>query len=314
LEPVFYGYADYNPSVGAPTNMRVYYPSADGSPQCAPFLAGPGHFPLVIFLHGNCSETFHFTKWSHLPKVLARSGFIVAIPDLGENSQSPWDLSNTAYAVINNVITWMRSTWSHSAFVMQPPTLGIVGHSYGALLGGQLAKTIPATAYVSLGGVWGHWSPPVPAPIKTLTLPKLLVWGTNFGETDAMLKEAAWNALPQPKYRLVFTNGEHWDYVPASNTSCAGQADSWGPCDLVYRLTADFTAVFLSKYMPPEQAPAPGAILPDLIPPASTRTNEQKSFESGHLESFGAVSTHAGCKATLTWMTPAHLPGTRSLP
>lgn len=51
-QPVFYGYADYNPSVGAPTNLRVYYPSLDGSPQCAPFLAGPGRFPLVVLLHG----------------------------------------------------------------------------------------------------------------------------------------------------------------------------------------------------------------------------------------------------------------------
>src|SRR5438093_12573059 len=38
LAPVFYGYADYGASVGAPTNVRVYYPSLDGSPQDAPFL------------------------------------------------------------------------------------------------------------------------------------------------------------------------------------------------------------------------------------------------------------------------------------
>jgi hypothetical protein len=47
--------------------MRVYYPSLDGSPQCAPFLAGSGHFPLVIFLHGQCPspESFHYKGSGH---------------------------------------------------------------------------------------------------------------------------------------------------------------------------------------------------------------------------------------------------------
>src|SRR5688572_24986566 len=54
LAPVFYGCADYDATVGAPTKLRVFYPSLDGSPQCAPFLGGPGRFPLVLFLHGRC--------------------------------------------------------------------------------------------------------------------------------------------------------------------------------------------------------------------------------------------------------------------
>jgi pimeloyl-ACP methyl ester carboxylesterase len=299
VAPVFYGYADYNPSVGAPANMRVYYPSLDGAVQCAPFLAGPGHFPLVLFLHGHCpSESYHYTKWSDLPIVLARSGFIVAIPDLTGIS-NPWELSNPLYALINNVIDWMRSTWSHREFMMEAPALGIVGHSWGTLLGAQLALTLPATAYVSLGGGWSDWAPLSSWPGHSLSIPKLLVWGT--ADVLAQMPEENWAALPAPKHRLVFTEGEHWDYLPPSLTSCD---TATGPCDLVETLTADLTALFLSKHMPPEAAGIlPGFIPDNLMPPDVSLTHEQMFFAGQHLTSFDRVRSRPGCSATLTWAT-----------
>jgi hypothetical protein len=68
LTPVFWGYADYNPPelTGAPVATRVYYPSIQGSPECAAFLAGPGRFPLLIFLHGECTEDLPYAKWLRL--------------------------------------------------------------------------------------------------------------------------------------------------------------------------------------------------------------------------------------------------------
>lgn len=308
LAPVFYGHADYAPSVGAPVNMRVYYPSLDGSPECAPFLAGPGHFPLVLFLHGQCTEDLHYTKWFRLPATLARSGFIVAIPSLAEIG-APWDLASPTYTLINSVIAWMRTSWSHSAFVMEPPTLGIVGHSWGALHGAQLALTLPATAYVSLGAGWSEWPPVPPRPLSMLTMPKLLAWGTF--DIFAALSDPAWNALPSPRHRLVFLDGDHWDYVPPSATSCDSSA---GPCDLVDDLAADFAAVFLSKYMPPEESGIlPGLIDDNLVPPAVSLSMEQEFFVGGHLTSFGIVGSHAGCGVTLDWVTPDGT-GSRTLP
>jgi pimeloyl-ACP methyl ester carboxylesterase len=309
LAPVFYGYADYGPGVGAPTNLRVYYPSLDGAPHCAPFLAGPGRFPLVLFLHGECSsEKLHYTKWTRLAAVLARSAFIVAIPDLS-GIKPPWDLNNATYTLIGNVITWMRASWSHRQFVLGPSTLGIVGHSWGALHGAQLASTIPATAYVSLGGGWTEWPSTPPRPLDTLSVPKLIAWGT--AEPLSTLPDPNWTAISSPKHRLVFSNGDHWDYVPPSATSCDTSA---GPCELVDDLAADFTAVFLSKYMPPEFAGIlPGFIPDNLIPPSVTLTPQQMFFAGSHLTSFGMISAHPGCSATLTWTTPGGS-GMRSLP
>jgi hypothetical protein len=51
-KPAFYGYRDFSIEDGAPANVRVFYPSLEGSPHDAPMLAGCGHYPLILFLHG----------------------------------------------------------------------------------------------------------------------------------------------------------------------------------------------------------------------------------------------------------------------
>jgi pimeloyl-ACP methyl ester carboxylesterase len=285
--------------------MRVYYPSLDGSPRCAPFLTGPGKFPLVIFLHGQCGESDHYTRWFRLPAILARSGFIVAIPQLAGMSGTPWDIGDPTYSLINRVISWMRSG-PFSQFLMPPPTLGIIGHSYGALYGGQLALSIPATAYVSLGGVWNSWRSP--RPLDTLPVPKLFALGTqplDIAEVHASLSQQDWNALLEPKYSLILSQGEHWDYVPASDTTCDLTEVTEGRCHLVADIAADIAALFLSNYMPPEEfgASFPGAIPDNLMPPAVTLTTQQQFFAGGHLAGLNRGSS-ANCAAWLSGMTP----------
>ena len=90
--------------------------------------------------------------------------------------------------------------------------------------------------------------------------------------------------------------------VPASDTKCTG--NDVGPCNLVAGLTADFTAVYLSKYMPPEEAPLPKFTDDNLRPPVVSLTQAQMFFASGNLSSFGLVASHSGCGATLSWSTP----------
>jgi hypothetical protein len=73
LTPVFYGYRHYSsqPVVEEvedaviqggegitfrlpPANMRVFYPTLDGSPQDAAILQWCGQYPLILFAHGDC--------------------------------------------------------------------------------------------------------------------------------------------------------------------------------------------------------------------------------------------------------------------
>src|SRR3981081_326964 len=49
LTPVFFGVRDYDTFQGAPSRLRVFYPSVDGSSSGASILEGCGHYPLLLF-------------------------------------------------------------------------------------------------------------------------------------------------------------------------------------------------------------------------------------------------------------------------
>jgi hypothetical protein len=114
LAPVFYGIQDFGSGEeGAPVALRAFYPSIEGFVFDAPFLVGCGRYPLVVFLHGNCNEANHYLKWYDLPAQLARSGYVVVVPELQSIASGgyPWDDAGLPEA--ENVLTWMRSRWEH---------------------------------------------------------------------------------------------------------------------------------------------------------------------------------------------------------
>src|SRR6267142_1493243 len=82
LTPVFYGVRDYDQNQGAPGACRVFFPSIDGAVFSAPILEDCGLYPLILFVHGHCNETEHFKRWFELPAQLARSGYIVVVPEM----------------------------------------------------------------------------------------------------------------------------------------------------------------------------------------------------------------------------------------
>lgn len=73
--------------------------------------------------------------------------------------------------------------------------------------------------YVSLSGVWGAWPPPY--PLSSLDVPSLFTWGSSdhLNELDAILEgnySSIWDEVPAPKHKVVFADGDHWDYLPRS--------------------------------------------------------------------------------------------------
>jgi hypothetical protein len=83
LAPVFYAYRDYGTAGGAPGDVRVFFPSLDGSPDSGEILRDCGRYPLIVFAHGHCStDTDHYLKRFEVPAVLARAGYVVAVPRL----------------------------------------------------------------------------------------------------------------------------------------------------------------------------------------------------------------------------------------
>lgn len=327
LTPVFYGVRDYGPADGAPLDLRVFFPSLDGSVFTAPILAGCGRYPMILLAHGDCEgDPDIYTKWFTLPAQLARAGYVVIVPQLPGIGEDPSTENHPALAAMEAALTWLRQSWEYhdvlqpeappvleyaplQAAVARPPTpfsgqaTGIVGHSYGGVLAARFALSHGLVAYASLSGIWEDWAGPPPLPVEALHIPKLLIWG---GPTDIFtaLGDAQWEALPLPRHKAVFAQGEHWDYLLPMQAPCSNSTGS-GPCPYLGIAAADLVTMFFAKYLPPALAPQLPDQVPDsLVPPALLLTVEQQFYAGGYLNGWPAIQGNAACAVALSWDTP----------
>lgn len=298
LAPVFFGRRDVGPDQGAPVRFALFFPSLDGAVATAPLLTGCGHYPLVVLAHGHCnpSDTDHYKRWFHLPAQLARSGYVVAVPELAgiDGGENPSDPNHSDLATLASLVSWMRLNWEHAGVLSEGP-IGMIGHSWGAQLAGRFATTAEVGAFASLGGVWGSFQGPTPNPLTQMHSATLLIWGgplENVGRPTAV-PDAVWNALPAPKHRVIWAEGEHWDYLVGPRPPCdSGQ----GPCAALGVATSDLVTLFLGKYLSPELAVhLIDAIPNDLTVPDFALTPEQEFFAGGHLAGLAMLEGQAGC-------------------
>ena len=301
LAPVFYGYRDYT----VPHVCRVFFPSLDGAPASAPILEGCGRYPLVLFLHGDCNKepAEHYLKWFELPAQLARAGYIVAVPQVAHGS--PW---NDSLTPLHGLVTWIRAQWEYRHMLLPSPATGVIGHSYGALLGARLAKEIPVAAYVGLSGVWNDWPSASGAwPVTQLAVPNLSTWGTgtdDLQEIHAVIGDAQWAGFPLPRHKATLTRGQHWDYLIGGRTAC--EAGVRGPCRWTHVYIMDLVCLFAGKYLPPESWPNLGNQIADsLDPPAYGLTTEQRFFAGGHLLGMSLMEDEPGCSVVVSWANVA---------
>jgi Chlorophyllase enzyme len=302
LAPVFYGVRDYEAADGAPLSCRVFFPSLDGAVFEARLLEGCGRYPLILFAHGDCSELDHYKKWFELPAQLARSGYIVVVPQLVFSGLSeisiPVDITANVQR-LSATLAWLREQWEYRQ-VLLPSANGIIGHSRGGVAAASFAQSTNLQAYASLSGVWNELPSETPLPITSLDTPKLLMWGTGF-DVNAQLSEAQWAGLPVPRHRVTFSDGAHWDYLPSGRTSCQG---ALGSCNLVLAIAGDLATMFFSKYLPPEKWPGLSTYVANiLIPPIYRRTMEQNVFAGTWLPGLFMVPSRPECSVTLTYAT-----------
>lgn len=298
LAPVFYGVRDYTDAHDAPGPCRVFFPSLDGAVFDAPILEGCGRYPLILFAHGHCDEAEHYKKWYELPAQLARSGYVVVVPEMPSIAVHPSNEDHASLPRMSAIVEWMRAGWEHAGVLMPPPATGVVGHSFGALLGARFAAGNPVSAYASIAGVWEDW-PGGPLPITDVGIPMLLALGTDDWFTN--ISNTLWNSLSTPKHKAVYDLARHWDYLRPGTTSCE---NGRGPCTLTGMLNADIVTMFFARYLPPEGLGGlPGQIPLSLIPPPLVLTTEQQFFAGGHLMGFTLLASREGCRVTLTWDT-----------
>ncbi|MGN9808194.1 PASTA domain-containing protein [Micromonospora sp. BQ11] len=303
LAPVFYGYRDHTPAQGAPTRVRVFYPSIAGTPHNAAMLTGCGRYPLIVFAHGHCdSDMDHFQRWHRMPAHLARAGYVVAVPELPGIEIHPVQ-ATTTQQVLAGTLTWMRNGWPDRDRLLPAPATGLAGHSYGALHVGILATRVPVAAVASLSGVWNDWQPGYGTkPIFQGTVPRFLAWGTIEG--DGRLGDPDWNAIARPKHRAVFAEAEHYDYLPYNQQlPCRPVA---GPCPHVGMATDDLLTMFFGNYLPPELWPdLPGRIPDNLVPPPLNLTPEQRFYAGGgYLTGLSTFNASSSCAVTISVELP----------
>lgn len=175
------------------------------------------------------------------------------------------------------------------------------GHSYGGLLAGRLTATRAASACISLSGEWVEAVGVGINVLGSIRVPALFAWGTG-NDADAAFEgragAALWDQVRQPKHRLRFLAGSHFDYLKTGQSACAN--NDRGPCGLVGAVAADVAALFLSRYMPPPDVGfRAGSVRVTLTPPALKLTPEQQSFAGGHLGGLHALPRHSECRVRL---------------
>jgi pimeloyl-ACP methyl ester carboxylesterase len=300
--PVFWGYQDVGPAQGAPGDIRIYYPSLDGSPQNARIAKQcASRYPVVLFLHGQPpageSTPQYHQEFHRVGRDLAKSGYVVVAP----SRRASLPDATSAPAMIAEAkadLAWVRSQWSESTWVDPlPESTAVMGHSYGALLAARFAAANPdIRAFASLSGPYQELNDATTL-FAALTSPSFFAWaegsGPSLGLEDLDGNPPLYNSLNLPKYAAVF-KGEHFDYIDDTGMSPAG------PCHpLMGGALADLATLFIAEAMP---IPLGGTEVPfDLKKPQVSLTFEQEFYAGSHLSSLDAIESQAGCRIDLKW-------------
>jgi hypothetical protein len=306
LRPIFYGHKDYSSPI-APGPVRIFYPSVDGSPSGAPIQEDCCKYPLIILIHGHCSESEHYKKWFLQAAHLARNGFVVAVPEIPSIASHPSNSPHPGLTRIGEIRQWVLNDWEHHELVH--PNTGIAGHSFGALHGARFAQgNSQVKAYASLSGVWEDW-PTGPLPVLSLNIPTMFIRGNDpFGDMFTGI-DHFWGSLQQPKHRVLFEGGYHWDYLLAGASTCESTVGGRGECSSTPILSSELLAMFFERYLS-RGSSVDSRIPPSLIPPALTLTSEQQFFAGGnYLNNLKTTS----CEISITWNT-ADGSGTENFP
>jgi pimeloyl-ACP methyl ester carboxylesterase len=299
LTPVFWGRQIAEPDRCLPALTRIYYPSLDGAVQNAPLLELCGRFPLILFLHGHCSEEEnHIYRWERTLAQLARCGFVVAAPFLslgsGPLQQEPFDRAL-------DVLRWMRREWTGRSVLLPAPHTGVCGHSYGAMVACRVAVSQPVSAFASMSAGWHEWSTygPTPIPLFQLAVPSVHMWGTEGLFSDA-LSEPDFAKIASPRHRVIFEGGEHWLYLQNQSGGCV---PSGGGCHLLGAVAGDLLAGFFARYLPmPELAGTASTIPPSLVPPEVDLSFEQAFYAGGHLGGLRGLPFSNNCRIRTAWV------------
>jgi pimeloyl-ACP methyl ester carboxylesterase len=307
--PVAAGFEDVDVAQGAPGPARIWYPTFEvftegGSAPLRILKHCLARWPVVLFLHGDppCSIPNYNRHWTTIPAELARSGYVVVVPQ--HDHAFPQDTSGVPF--VSSFIDWARNTWQHARWTDKgPKAVAIAGHSYGALLGARVAtirSDISACAFLS--GPWSELNDRDPL-LRGLGRPTFYMFATD-ELFENVNDQGLWDSFDYQKYAAEF-DGNHFDYI----TQPPGCGKPVGSCGLIKTVAADLVTLFLSRYL------GIGAsrtnINVDLVPPAAPFTSgKQQFFGASRLSGLDEIKNARGCSVDLKWKDGAEA-GSRHL-
>lgn len=228
--PVFADLMDSPPARPAVAEISVRLKTQDGHRFQAIVFAPDkaGSYPLIIFSHGNFSSPDRYRK---MLSPIAEAGYIIAAPthldaEILKLDPKPapgqvWANRNAEIATLASIPEPVRKALERRDTVIRKDKLGVMGHSYGALIA-QLAAGAIAT------------DPDGTSPNRKISGVAALVAWSPPGPIANMINAEGWSHIALPSLTITGTADilpgfiDDWElHKVAHNVTPAGQRWLW---------------------------------------------------------------------------------------
>lgn len=223
----------------------------------------PGHWPLIVFSHGNGGTRNQNTFWCDY---LAARGYIIVSADhtgnarhtvidgeliAGQGSQrqqSAVDRPLDMIFLLDEMTRWNRGADSRFAGRIDTDNAAVTGMSFGSYSAIQTADVEPR--FKALLGMAA-----APPSHTNQAIPALLMLGmkdATIGDLGNTLIRKYASTHQGPMYLLEMKNGGHWSYTDMYKINPNfgdGIGPQFTPMELTYEIINSYSAAFLGLYL-----------------------------------------------------------------
>jgi len=170
--------------------------------------SGPGHFPLVVLVHGYDRGPLDYARFG---AQLASSGYVVAAPSFPlEDPARGYPLDRTRLADEAADVSFVIGALEDrsGALHLVPGAVAVVGHSDGADVA-LLVGYAPGTVDGRVGAVVADAPDPMAAPPPPSAVPLLLVQGTEDSVVPYAASATVFAQVAAPTAYLTLVGADH---------------------------------------------------------------------------------------------------------